>query len=123
LLLHWIAEYADGTCLKDHGQPASYRDLDRAKLVMLGLADENDKPIVTVKAKQGCILFYRIYNSIWGTEIKDRFYVVGLRKSDGSVEFTVVIPNDIHPVIQIGTSFTDPERPEIFEPTWFPEEQ
>jgi len=118
LLLHWIAEYADGTCLKDHGQPASYRDLDRAKLVMLGLADENDKPIVTVKAKQGCILFYRIYNSIWGTEIKDRFYMVGLRKPDGSAELTVVYSNGKQEQFnRFGV------RPELFEPTWFPEEQ
>jgi len=62
--LQWYAVYSDGTIILEKEQKVSYRELDRTRLVGLGIAQDDSKPDVSVDLKKGEVGFYRKRTSL-----------------------------------------------------------
>ena len=110
-MLRWVAEYSDGSTVRD-GQ-ISYVDIDRAKLKKLALADEDGNVVASVSAEDEKIPFYRIYTFGVGKQFKGRFWMIGWRKR-GAQEFTVIYEDGRQE--QYNTFNVNPF---IYEPDWY----
>lgn len=122
--LTWVAIYNTGEVIiqRDDTGFKSSEVLDHSKLYIFHLVDNNDRPLYTLRLKQGQKFFYRSRTAMRaGVGVLDRIHIVGWRDDSDHKSVSFVSESDMHVEVGDFVYLNDPYRrirPWIYEIQW-----